>query len=319
MVPLRPVLVLPLVAAVLVVACGFTGDGTLEGAVSQGGAPAPGADASIAQVDAAQLDGSVVAPGCNPTCVLPAPLPGWNLVLFGTSSTDACPVGFEAADAIESPVAAADACQCAECVKTGTTCSTGAIPTKADNGGGACAQPASTLDANAGACMSMNGSLGTDARVDAPAAVRGTCTSAASPVRANVVTQPRRVCTLRANACAETACALPASMAACTAAAGDVPCPSGTKHLVGADVTLACPSCACAISSATCGGTMDFYTQSNNCTGTPITLTAGVCKFTNGAGILSAKWKGIIATEQCATTPAAPTTTLTGAQTICCR
>jgi hypothetical protein len=106
-------------------------------------------------------------------------------------------------------------------------------------------------------------------------------------------------------------------MKACIGTAGDVACPSGTKHVVGADVTLACPSCGCSITSATCGGTMDFYTASG-CTGSGLTLTAGVCYATNGAGIGSAKWKGVVTSEVCTTTPIAPTTTLTSAQTVCC-
>ena len=62
---------------------------------------------------------------------------------------------------------------------------------------------------------------------------------------------------------------------------------------------------------------MDFYPQSD-CAGTPLTLTVGACKATGGAGIQSTKWKPVIGSQQCATVPSAPTTTLTAAQTICC-
>ena len=108
-------------------------------------------------------------------------------------------------------------------------------------------------------------------------------------------------------------------MKACIAAPGNVACPPGTptKHLVGADFDLVCPPCGCSVVSATCGGTMDFYPQAN-CNGTPITLAVGVCKATNGASIQSTKWKGIIASQQCATVAKPATTTLTAAQTVCC-
>ncbi len=330
----RLALVVSLSASVAAAACGFTEDGALEASVeggvggpstSGGGGDGDGASSSEAGSSGSSgssgstVDGSSSGvPVCNPPgCALPTPPAGWELVLYGTSRTDACPTGFDQADPIESPTAGANACACAACVKTGTTCTTGTIPTKADNGGGGCGSTASNLDANNGNCQNLNGSFGVDALILAPPAVRGTCTSAASPVPANVMSQPRRLCRPQPSTCTASACGGPASMQACIAAQGDVACPSGTKHLVGADVALACPSCGCSITAATCGGTMDFFGQSN-CSGSATTLTVGVCKFTNSAGIGSAKWKGVVASETCVTTPVAPTTTLTSMQTVCC-
>jgi hypothetical protein len=324
----RLALVLAVCAGSFVVACGFTDVGALDVAAEGGAAPGSngndggttGADGSSTADGASTSDGSASTgvPVCNPaTCALPSPPAGWELVLLGTSRADACPAGFDSADAIESPVAGADACACAACVKTGTKCSTGAIATKADNGGGACGTSATTLDANGGACQNLNTNFGTDALILAPAAVPGSCTSAASPVPAMVTSQPRRVCTRQPSTCVGGACGAPATMKACIGTTGDVACPSGTKHVVGGDVALTCPSCACSITSATCGGTFDFYGESG-CAGAATTLTAGVCKFTNGAPIKSAKWNGVVASETCTVAPLAPTTTLTAPQTICC-
>lgn len=326
----RSVVVVALCAAVLGTACGFSetgaidvsADGGVGGPEGPGRGSASGADGSVpgAEGSSPGTDGSAPmgVPVCNPpSCALPAPTAGWEVVLYGTSRADACPAGFDSADLLESPAAGPNACTCAACVKTGTTCSTGSITTKADSGGGACGSGGSTLDANGGNCQNLNTQFGTDALVLAPNAVRGTCTSAATGVPANVTSQPRRVCTRQASTCAGSACGAPPTMTACLAAPGDVACPSGTKHVLGSGVTLACPSCGCTITSATCGGTMDFFGQSN-CSGTATTLTAGVCKFTNGAGVQSAKWKGVVASEVCSTTPGAPTLTLATAQTVCC-
>jgi hypothetical protein len=248
---------------------------------------------------------------------LPTPPAGWELVLYGTSRADACPLGFDSADTVESPVAGSDACACAACVKTGTNCNSGPIPTAYDNGGGACGTPGAQHQTNGGLCRAQSGNFGQDARVDAPTAALGTCTSAATPVPAMLTTQERRICKPQPSTCGGAACGVPASMKACIAAPGDVACPSGTKHAVGADVTLACPSCGCAITSATCGGKLAFY-PSSNCGGTPVTLNVGVCTATGGASFVSTKWTGTVDVEQCTTTSVAPTTTLTAVQTICC-
>jgi hypothetical protein len=204
-------------------------------------------------------------------------------------------------------------------VTTGTSCSTGAIPTAYDNGGGACGTSGAQHQTNGGACRNQSGTFGQDARVDAPTAVVGTCTSAASGIPANVVSQARRVCTLQASSCSDRACNVPPSMQACVASPGDVACPAATptKHLVGADVALACPPCGCTITSATCAGTLEFYPQ-QSCAGSPVALPVGVCKATGGASFLSTKWKPLIAAELCATVPVAPTPTLTAAWTVCC-
>jgi hypothetical protein len=322
----RFVLVLALCAAVPVAACGFTDEGALEasgaaGATGPGSGPskAMSADGSTGATGPGAVDGS--SPGvpiCSPpACTLPAPPAGWELVLLGGSRADACPLGFDTADPIENPVAGADACTCAACVTAGTNCSTGPIPTAYDNGGGACGTTGAQHQTNSGQCRAQSGSFGQDARVDAPTAVRGTCTATASPVPGKLTTQPRRLCTRQASTCSGGACGAPASMKACIAAPGDVACPSGTKHVVGVDVALACPSCGCSITAATCGGSLSFY-PSSNCVGTPISLAVGVCAATGGVSFVSTKWTPAIATEICATTPVAPSTTLTAAQTVCC-
>jgi hypothetical protein len=306
---------------VTVAACGFSGvggvlDGEDAGTAASGG-PArlpPGADGGPS------AEGSTPVPICNPPpCALPAPPAGWELVLMASTRADACPSGFDSADAVESPVATASACACAACVTTGTNCATGAIPTAYDNGGGACGTTGAVHQTNGGACKNQNGSFGQDARVDAPTAVLGTCTSAASGVPANVVSEARRVCTLQASSCGDRACGAPGSMQACVASPGDVACPAGTpnKHLVGADVALACPPCGCTIASATCGGSLEFYPQ-QNCAGSPVSLAVGVCKATGGASFQSTKWKPLVAAEVCAVVPGTPTTTLTAARTVCC-
>jgi hypothetical protein len=310
------------VASATVVACGFSGQGTLDSPGEDGGIQTASPDGSTTNDGSNTADRSVPTPTptCNPpACALPTPPAGWELVLLASSRADACPAGFDALDSIESPVAGASACACAACVTTGTNCSTGALSTGFDTGGGGCGSNGIQLQTNGGLCQKQNGTFGQNGRVDAPTAVLGTCTSASSAVPANVVTQAGRVCTRQASSCSDRACGAPASMKACVASPGDVACPAGalTKHLVGSGFTLACPSCGCSITSATCGGKMDFYGQSD-CGGSATTLTAGVCMPTPSANFQSTKWKPLIVSEQCATVPAAPKTTLTAMQTICC-
>jgi hypothetical protein len=320
-------------ACLTAAACGYTGEGTLadgldpDGAlITNGGEAGSSGNAGgdgAAPGDGAPLpatDGSPPPTCATPTCTLPTAPAGWQLVLLESSRADVCPAGFDSVDSIESPVAAANACTCAACVTTGTNCSTGPIPTAYDNGGGACGTTGASCQTNAGNCNEQNGNFGQDARIDPPTAVRGTCTSASVSNRANVATDARRVCTRQASTCSDRACGAPASMKACIAAPGDVACPAGgptTKHVLGSDFTLACAGCGCSISTATCGGELDFYPQ-GMCNGNPVKLTVGVCTGTGGAGFQSTKWKPVIASEVCATVPGAATTPLTGPQTICC-
>lgn len=316
MLPLRRALLgSAVLAAFAVVACGQRYSAAPETPDADTAGEA-GADA------AAPADGAIPepSPSCAPpTCALLAPPAGWQLVLLESSRADACPAGFDSADLIESPVADVTACACSACVTSGTKCATGTSTTSFDNGGGSCATPGLAFDASGGNCLNATGTLGKDARIGAPAAIVGTCTAAASGVRANVMVQAGRVCSRQASSCSNTACGAPASMKACIAAPGDVPCPSGatTKHLLGADFTLACPSCSCSITSATCAGTAAFYPQSN-CTGTAVVLTANVCTATASNAFMSTKWVPTVASEKCATAAAAPTATLTATQTVCC-
>jgi hypothetical protein len=299
----RSALVLASFGASLVVACGFTNAGALDVGAEGGVSSTPNADAGstmgadgASTADSARDDGatSMGIPVCNPaTCALPTPPAGWELVLLGSSPADACPTGFDSSDAIESPTAGANACSCAACVTTGTNCLSGTVGTTYDDSGGACGTEGGSISAS-GTCQSASGSLGQHAAAIPPPAVKGTCTSASAPAPASVASQPRRVCTLGATACNDSACGAPPSMKACIGAPGDVACPSGTKHLVGSDVAL--------------GG---------SCSGTVYPLTS-TCKLTNGVSVQTAKWKGLVASEVCATTPVAPTTTLMTPQTICC-
>lgn len=197
---------------------------------------------------------------------------------------------------------------------------TGTLLTSYDTGGGSCASPGLGLPTSGGNCNNMSGSLGTDTRIGGAQAVVGTCTSASSPDRAKVVVQSRRVCTRQASSCSNAACSAPASMKACIATSGDVPCPAAAKekHLLGSDFTLACAACACSITSGTCAGTAQFYPQPN-CAGAPITVPSDVCTAVAGApAFMSTKWTSSPTNEQCSTTPGPATTALVETQTVCC-
>ena len=137
---LRPVARVTLVIVSLAVAaCGFSGVGSLEGPDGATGTSAESGVEPTGAEGGATADGSTPIPICNPpACALPTPPAGWELVLMASTRADACPAGFDSADAVESPVATASACACAACVTNGTSCSTGVIPTAYDNGGGAC-------------------------------------------------------------------------------------------------------------------------------------------------------------------------------------
>lgn len=319
----RIVLAAALWASAAAVACGFTEVGALDEAADAAG-PGPrvaeGGAASVDGASDASIDSPASVPVCGPaTCSLPSATSGWELVLLATALADACPPGFDPADAIENPTAGANACTCAACVTTGTSCSTGSIPTDYDQGSGTCGTSGTAVQGSGGACVPLSGQLGVNARADAPQAVKGTCTSASSPVAANVSSQARRVCTPQASTCAGEACGAAPSLRRCLAKQGDVACPAATptKHLVGAAFTLQCPSCGCSITSAVCGGTLEAYPQSN-CGGTPVVLPVGVCEAANSASVGSTKWKPTVVSEQCAIVPMAPAVTLTSMQTVCC-
>ena len=140
-----------IVATACVVACGFSGEGSFDDPDAGSGPGRSGpdpADGSQAVDGRAPPDESVPTPVpiCDPpSCALPTPPAGWELALLESARTDACPPGFDAADAIESPNAGTNACSCAACVTTGTNCSTGGISSAYDNGGGACGSSGAQL------------------------------------------------------------------------------------------------------------------------------------------------------------------------------
>ncbi len=312
----------------MLVACGLSVSGQLAG---EGDAP-PGTqsatDASglpgdptrdAAGGDAVADSGPPPPPCLSDACAAGMPPAGFAPILLGTTA-DACPSGFTTADLLESPVAAADACACGTCVMTGTNCGAGDLPTAYDQGGGACGSTGATLSTNNGACSNSNGTFGQNTRIDAPAAVPGTCTAPSTGVKAKVSSTPHRVCELAPGSCADRLCTPPGSLRACMMHEGDVACPAEAteKHLVGPDFTIACGACSCT-TSATCGGKTEFW-SANGCGGAPSkTFTAGVCASAGGASYSSYKWTGMVATQTCTDlTPPAATVSLTQTKTICC-
>lgn len=300
------------VAALLafaVAACGIDAVGTLD---ATGGPPRSAAPSDVA-------DSGAPPPICAGTCAPPAVAAPFATVLFG-ARTAACPAGFDGADVVEDPVPGAGSCACGACTFSGTTCSTGALVSKYSSDT-TCTGTGDDLQGNGGSCTTISGTwISTYAAILPPAAVVGTCSAPGVAVPANVTSKAGRICTPRSDACLDALCAPPATLAACVAADGDVACPSDrpARHLVGADLILACAACTCT-TQATCSGTASFYTSSNR-SGTARTLQAAVCTQVNQTSFNSAKWTGTIASQTCTNvTPAASATaTLGGVRTVCC-
>ncbi len=308
-------------------ACGLTvtgsavDDGIGEDASSNapvdGNAPRP--DGSAPRDGA--VDPDAPGPETSDACTLPS-AQGFALVLFG-DATRACPNDFATGDVVENPTAGANACACGDCSAT-IDCSSGLIKSYYDSnagvGSGTCGTPGTTIDPNGGACRNMAGRFGEHAKIDAPTASVGACTSPGLPSRGAVTTQGKRICIPASATAATAACTPPADMKACLVADGDLNCPANapTKHLVGTDFDLTCGACGCQVTAA-CTGKIEFFGQSN-CAGTPgRTLNVGSCSYTGQDNFTSLKWTGSVATQTCTKQPApAPSVALTGQRTVCC-
>lgn len=304
-------------SALLVAACGLDVVGvapSLDGSapVSSGDAAAPTADAAGPGVDANECAATCPATAANDATFK-------TVVLYG-EATAVCPASFDSADVVEDPVAKPTACGCGTCTVT-ASCN-GDLSVHNSNSAG-CGNPDGTFDANNGACMKLfNTAWGHNFEEFTPAAatnVKGSAPTTQNP--SEVDRAQKRICTARAGTCTGASCAAPSGFKSCLEADGEESsCPAGfpDRHTVGDDIVLTCGDCTAANATATCTGTLNWWSTSSSCAGTPNAIPANTCGEVDSSDLASYQWVGAIATQSCTATPGTPNVTLKGVKTICC-
>jgi hypothetical protein len=217
--------------------------------------------------------------GCNSAttgCVIVPS--GWNLVAFGSSSSNsACPAGFGPSTIVYESPSATGACSCGPCdVTTPPTCAAGPIQVFYDTvgigGGGRCNLTGSVSPIGnnpAGACLTdlFQGDYRNFDIEYVPSPASGaTCSSPGVAGSATFGAQDR-TCALsdpQMAGCTGNAC-LPSALGtyqACVMRPGALTCPSGfgTRHLVGTGASFNCTSCGCSVTGQ-CSGTVTLYSD----------------------------------------------------------
>jgi hypothetical protein len=275
--------------------------------------------------------GTVVVPG------------GWTLVAVAPSQSQVCPSGFAASpplDVFENPNVST-ACGCGPCsVTIHPSCATGAVEvffdvrTLGGFGCGLAGMPPQNANNPAGGCNTdlFHGNIsGFDLRLAPPIATGGSCTSPGVASTQNVTYgSAHRTCvpdSAGSAGCTGNVCSpnLPMPYRACIASSATAAvCPAGfpERHDVGTGVSLDCASCGCK-STATCTGTMTFYTDSACQEGSLSIPADGSCRPSNsppGTTYASYRYVGQASAVACQTTGSstAQNVQLTGEEIICC-
>jgi hypothetical protein len=281
-----------------------------EGRVDGGDEPSEATDAAA---DACSSD----------ACGFDVPA-GWSLVLFARSAATQCPAGFVTESAVTNAAAAAGACTCSpsSCTVTSTpSCDDGVVATKLDSAAApTCNQSGINLDLNEGKCTKLNASLGKHASIAAPSPKgTGACKAAAVPNPAAVTATEVRVCT--SDSCATVCGEAPASgLERCLIASGDQACPADApkKTVIGTKASLACGDCATCAVTASCSGTISFYSD-ESCNSVLRTFTSNVCA-DGDTPVRSFKWTGAAKDVSCVPSgPPAPKVDLEEQRTVCCK
>jgi hypothetical protein len=290
-------------------------------------ADASGADAAHA-ADASS-GGNDAATGSTCVSSLPA---GWSLVAYNTA-IDSCPTGYSENIVSGTPAVAAGACTCSCSVTQAGSCGSGslAMTTNPGHGNDSCVTPWFTATVDGAQCIpvpsAQQGNLGNfQASPLAATATGGACTSTAHPL-AGALTEPtQRTCSVPGTS-ADAVCNgnPPAGFSACIVSAGAKACPASTPFVhaftVESGASLACGTCSACSVSTSCGSpTVSAFTNAS-CSGTPALSfpVNGTCA-SNPAEqtVLSIEYSAN-ATGSCTAGTSAPTVTLAGEQTICCR
>jgi hypothetical protein len=317
--------------------CSGSSDATSDDGVAVA-SDAPVGDALAA--DSGPLDSSLlqdvaadVVDACSASGCFGMP-PGFSLIAFGaTAKGSACPGGFgEPTDTVEGPNVAAGACTCGCSVTTPPTCPTnGSIGNWADTNGSQTCGMSVIAYANVGCgTEGIAGAFGPgdDHRFQPPGPTGGACSA---PVNQDATRMSYaalgRVCQATTlPECNGMVCApaLAAPFAACIASDGDVACPTlfPTKHLLGTAASFTCsPGCTCSV-SATCTGTLDYY-SSTDCSGSVIfqIVADDACHATDYGAYSSHEYvpnapSGVACVGGGSTSASAPA--LTGTTTVCC-
>ncbi len=201
----------------------------------------------------------------------------------------------------------------------------GQVATFYDMGSGNCeTSGAAASNANAGMCNGTNTNFGSHFAGTAPAATGGSCSAPATSDPAKVTDTEVRVCTSTLAACTAELCGGGGPFSNCILAAEDQLCPAGPytqKHLLGDAPTVTCGTCGCTL-SATCKGTIEFFSDMNCSMGALNLPVDGSCVAVNSGttNYRSYKYTGMVDTTSCDVSPTATATVdLTGKRTVCCQ
>jgi hypothetical protein len=271
----------------------------------------------------ADVVSDVRVPCETPTGACVAALPAdWELVLFQSSRTAACPVNFTGTDLVSNPTAGAGACDCSCTVNSGATCTQGMMATKYGDDD-TCPTVGLTLNVQNGNCLGITSNIrGWYSSTPLPAVVG--CSASTVTNDSNVTSTGMRQCAVP-EMCREDVCngEVPEGFSACLVKNGDVACPAGwgTKTLVGTGADLSCSSCTCQASANCTNGRITFY--SNTGCGTQLAAfdVNDVCQSTGGGGaIRSFRYSATVQNARCtAAGPKTATVELTGPRTVCCK
>jgi len=248
---------------------------------------------------------------------------GWSIVLFSRNGATPCPAGFVTESAVTNAAALPGACTCSPTSCTFTSlpsCNEGVVPTTLDySASPMCHMAGASVSLNKGNCARLDASLGTHARIAAPAPQGArTCTAPAVPNPDAVTTTSVNVCT--SASCAAICAEAPASgLERCLMAAGDQTCPADApnKTLIAARASPACGNCSTCLVTASCSGSMAFYSD-GACQNHIVTLQADQCS-NGGVSFGSYKWTGIAQVTCAPSGPPAPRIVLEEPRTICCK
>jgi hypothetical protein len=300
-----------------------------------GGAAESGPHDGAAHEGATEAASESAGHGADGGCVCLSAVPaGWTVVAFDATSAASCPLGYGSPLSLSvDPSLAPLGCTCTCDVSAAPACGAGNFTELHTSTPGCAGAPARTLAANGGACTPTSfGNLGAYHETSGPAPVGGSC--APSVAKAPPPGGTSGV------ACAASASAAPAcagggscapdpgpSFDVCILRADAVPCPTGFSHAHSAGTSVVdtrdCTACSCPTPTATCSGTLLFFSDTA-CTKQVGSLPAdGVCTATPGAPVANAyEYQGVTQGAACGP-PQTPSTatgsaSLAGAVTICC-
>jgi hypothetical protein len=287
---------------------GIGQDGTLLDAPTSDGGSDTRSD-HAGGTDSGATDGGIGDSGtaCGPsgyTCTPFAVPMGWQFVAFNPNGRPGCELGYQATSTDEGPNGGnACTCACGAANQPNLICEKGvqtSLNFFSDNASCDAGSPcASALVNEDGVCNQLMATLPACAVVGNAtppgAKLGGACADKPTLPSVSFASQGQTCAPQKTTSCAGGAlCVPPTSDKPCVTAQGDVPCPPAfhDRHVVSVDPaalddTRSCQgACGCAVASAACSGTLDFF--GFQCSGAMTTLTIdGTCQPLSGSPAFS--------------------------------